>query len=122
MRILHALHDYLPDQVAGIEVYTNRVAHEQARAHDVGILFARMDPSRPTGFVESSREGAVSLYGLVQNRRWLRFAQDLARPGDPPRDRLGARRLRAGRRTRAAPDEPRTGPAGVRPASRGSRW
>ncbi len=75
MRILHVVHDYLPEQVAGVEVYTNRVATRQASRGDVGILFARLDPTRPTGDAERHCEGDVRLYAVVQNRDWMRFEQ-----------------------------------------------
>jgi len=77
MRILHTLHDYLPDQVAGVEVYTNRLAHRQAVETDntVAILFATIDPARPTGSYKVAREGDVDLFPVVQNRDWRRFEQ-----------------------------------------------
>ena len=75
MRILHVVHDYLPDQVAGVEVYTNRVAGRQSENHDVGILFARIDPRRATGEVERSVDGKLRLFALTQNRSWSRFEQ-----------------------------------------------
>ncbi|MBB82989.1 MAG: hypothetical protein CL931_04170 [Deltaproteobacteria bacterium] len=84
MRILHALHDYLPEQVAGIEVYTNRVAHDQARQHEVGILFARLGASASAGDVETSVEGAVSLFALAQDRRWHRFERTWLDPRVEP--------------------------------------
>ena len=75
MRILHALHDYLPEQVAGIEVYTNRVAHDQARRHEVGILFAALSTGEETGALEASSEDRVRLFAVTQHRRWRRFEQ-----------------------------------------------
>lgn len=75
MRILHALHDYLPDQVAGVEVYTNRLALDQSRRHEVGVLHACVRPHRPTGEVRRTIDGPLTLFGVVQNRRWTRFEQ-----------------------------------------------
>lgn len=80
MRILHVVHDYLPEQVAGVEVYTNRIATRQARRSDVGILFARLDPTRATGRVDRRDEAGVRLYAVVQNRDWTRFEQTWSDP------------------------------------------
>jgi glycosyltransferase involved in cell wall biosynthesis len=75
MRILHSVHDYLPEQVAGVEVYTSRIAHRQSQDHEVGLLFAVLAPDRPDASVEIGREARVETFGLVQNRRWSRFEQ-----------------------------------------------
>lgn len=83
MRILHAVHDYLPDQVAGVEVYTNRLSAGQAQRAasepgSVGVLYAAMDSEQRTGDFESSVDasnGVVQLYRLIQNRDWTRFVQ-----------------------------------------------
>ena len=80
MRILHVVHDYLPEQVAGVEVYTNRIAARQARRDDVGVLFARLDPTRATGSADRRDEAGVRLYAVVQNRDWTRFEQTWSDP------------------------------------------
>ena len=73
MKVLHCLHDYLPEQVAGVEVYTNRLARRQAREHRVGLLFAELDPGRRTGDVIWGRDGEIETFSLAQNQRWARF-------------------------------------------------
>jgi len=42
MRILHVVHQYLPDQVGGTELYTHWIAHHLAqRGHQVDIFYRR---------------------------------------------------------------------------------
>jgi len=47
MRILYVVHQFLPKNVAGTEVYTHRLIRQMQRDHDVHLLFAEIDPQRP---------------------------------------------------------------------------
>lgn len=61
MRILHVVHQYLPEHVAGTELYTQMVAEAQAAAgHAVAILA----PTARTGHSvdHPSEEGGVAVY------------------------------------------------------------
>ena len=45
MRVLHAIHDFLPRHRAGSEIYAFELAREQSARHDVFVLAAEYDPA-----------------------------------------------------------------------------
>jgi glycosyltransferase involved in cell wall biosynthesis len=49
MRILHAIHDFLPRHRAGSEIYAFHLCRELARGHVVHVVAAEYDPARPHG-------------------------------------------------------------------------
>ncbi len=53
MRILHAIHDFLPAHAAGSEIYAYELAREQqTRGHQAHLLCAEYDPSRQHGSLD----------------------------------------------------------------------
>lgn len=67
MRILHVVHQYVPDHVAGTELYTQMVARRQAEAgHEVAVFapLNRRDAGR-----EPSVEDGVRVYRAVAGAR-----------------------------------------------------
>jgi ABC-type branched-subunit amino acid transport system ATPase component len=46
MRILHAIHDFLPRHAAGSEIYAFHLCRQLARRHDVRVLVAEHDSAR----------------------------------------------------------------------------
>lgn len=84
MRILHAVHDYLPQQVGGVEVYTNRLAQRQTQRDHVGVLFAELDPRSRTGALRCGHDGDVETFSLVQNQVWARFERTWRDPAMAP--------------------------------------
>ncbi|OQX65105.1 MAG: hypothetical protein B5M51_01705 [Anaerolinea sp. 4484_236] len=80
MRILHLLHQYLPDYVGGTELYTQAIAQGLAkRGHQVGIFYRRS--AQGVG-VSARTEGAVRVWaawdGVVtpQRRFWATFRRE----------------------------------------------
>jgi glycosyltransferase involved in cell wall biosynthesis len=60
MRLLHAIHDFLPRHRAGSEIYAFELARELSRRADVFMLAAEYDPSVPHGTIRwRSYEGLV---------------------------------------------------------------
>ena len=49
MRLLHAIHDFLPRHRAGSEIYALRLCQELAKRHSVVVLCAEYDPGRQHG-------------------------------------------------------------------------
>ena len=49
MRVLHAIHDFLPRHRAGSEIYACELARQQRTAHDVFVLAAEYDPTTAHG-------------------------------------------------------------------------
>ena len=50
MRILHAIHDFLPRHRAGSEIYAFELARELSRRAEVSVLAAESDPAVPGPF------------------------------------------------------------------------
>jgi len=51
LRILHAIHDFLPRHQAGSEIYALELARQQSARHHVTVLCADYDPARRHGHV-----------------------------------------------------------------------
>ncbi len=73
MRVLYAIHDFLPRHRAGSEIYAFELARELSRRADVFILAAEYDPSVPHGTIRwRSYEGLVVIE-VVNNWQFSRF-------------------------------------------------
>ena len=73
MRVLHAIHDFLPRHRAGSEIYAFELARELSRRADVFVLAAEYDPSVPHGTIRwRSYEGLVVIE-IVNNWQFRRF-------------------------------------------------
>lgn len=73
MRVLHAIHDFLPRHRAGSEIYAFELARQLSRRADVFILAAEYDPSVPQGTIRwRSHEGLVVIE-IVNNWQFRQF-------------------------------------------------
>ncbi|HTH00149.1 MAG TPA: glycosyltransferase family 4 protein [Vicinamibacterales bacterium] len=73
MRVLHAIHDFLPRHRAGSEIYAFELAQELSRRADVFVLAAEYDPSVPHGTIRwRSHEGLV-VVEIVNNWEFRNF-------------------------------------------------
>jgi glycosyltransferase involved in cell wall biosynthesis len=79
LRVLHAIHDFLPRHRAGSEIYAFELGRELSRLHDVTILCADYDPSRAHGFVDWRLHGGLPVAEIVNNWVTSSFA-DTYRP------------------------------------------
>ncbi|HEX7088480.1 MAG TPA: glycosyltransferase [Vicinamibacterales bacterium] len=75
LRVLHAIHDYLPRHAAGSEIYAAGLAAALARRglHSA-VLCAEFDPARPHGALSWRTHAGVPVVELINNWR----AADLA--------------------------------------------
>ena len=79
MRILHAIHDFLPRHTAGSELYVATLARAQSVSHDVTILCAEFDPARTHGQVTWRTHDDLPVVEIVNN--WaVRTFEDTYRP------------------------------------------
>lgn len=69
MRILHAIHDFLPRHRAGSELYAYELCRALAAAHDVTMLCAEYDPLRPHGHITWRVHGGLPVAEIVNN--WI---------------------------------------------------
>jgi glycosyltransferase involved in cell wall biosynthesis len=80
MRILHLLHDFLPNHVAGVEVYTDHLARRQAREHAVALLFSEVVPEAPDFTLRRGWREGVRTYEIANNQRQRRFEETYRSP------------------------------------------
>jgi glycosyltransferase involved in cell wall biosynthesis len=67
LRILHAIHDFLPRHRAGSEIYAFELCRELASRHDVTILCGEYDPVRRHGEVAWRVYDGLPVVELVNN-------------------------------------------------------
>ena len=80
MRILHAIHDFLPRHQAGSEIYAFELGRESARRHDVTVLCADFDPTRPHGHVSWRLVQGLPVVEVVNNWVCESFAETYRPP------------------------------------------
>ena len=79
MRILHAIHDFLPRHHAGSEIYAFELCRAQAAGHHVTVLCGEYDPSRRHGQVTWRVHKGLPVVELVNNQVCASF-EDTYRP------------------------------------------
>jgi glycosyltransferase involved in cell wall biosynthesis len=67
LRILHAIHDFLPRHQAGSEIYALELGRAQATRHHVTILCADYDPTRRHGHVTWRAHAGLPVVELANN-------------------------------------------------------
>lgn len=67
LRVLHAIHDFLPRHRAGSEFYARDLCRELIQRHHVTLLAAEYDPARRHGHVTWRVESGLPVVELVNN-------------------------------------------------------
>ena len=80
MRILHAIHDFLPRHRAGSEIYAYQLAREQSSRHDVFVVAAEYDPSTPHGTLRWRMYDGITVIELVNNWEFRGFSESYSSP------------------------------------------
>lgn len=80
MRILHAIHDFLPRHRAGSEIYAFELASAQCARHDVFILSAEYEPATAHGTLRWRRFGGLPVVEIVNNWEFERFDETYSSP------------------------------------------
>ena len=73
MRVLHAIHDFLPRHRAGSEIYACELARQQRKRHDVFVLAAEYDPATAHGTLRWREYDGLTVIELVNNWEFGRF-------------------------------------------------
>lgn len=91
-RILHAIHDFLPRHRAGSEVYVAQLCRALAARHDVWVLCAECDPSRPHGSLTWRVHDGLPIVELVNTWAFDSFEETYRSPriSEPLRHVLNA--------------------------------
>lgn len=80
MRILHAIHDFLPSHQAGSEIYVFELGRELASRHHVSVLCAAHDPSRRHGHVEWRVHHGLPVIEITNNWQCASFEETYRPP------------------------------------------
>ena len=67
LRILHAIHDFLPRHAAGSEIYAFHLCRELTSRHHVHVLAAEYDPARPHGSIAWRAHEGLPVIEIVNN-------------------------------------------------------
>jgi glycosyltransferase involved in cell wall biosynthesis len=80
LRVLHAIHDFLPRHQAGSEIYAASLCRALASTHHVTVLCAEFDPARPHGSVAWRLHDGLPVAEVVNNWAFRGF-EETYRPG-----------------------------------------
>ncbi len=81
LRILHAMHDFLPQSQAGSEIYAYDLCRAQLdRGHHVTLVCAAFNPQRTHGSVEWRVVNGIPVVELTNNWHCLRFEDTYRAP------------------------------------------
>lgn len=80
LRVLHAIHDFLPRHAAGSEIYAAELARELAKRHDVFVLAAEYDPATAHGTLRWKTVRGLPVVELVNNWEFERVEESYSSP------------------------------------------
>jgi glycosyltransferase involved in cell wall biosynthesis len=80
LRILHAIHDFLPRHRAGSELYAYDLASAQAASHDVWVLAAEYEPTMPHGALRWRAYEQLPVIELINNWAFRTFDETYESP------------------------------------------
>lgn len=80
MRILQVVHDFLPNHVAGVEVYTDSLSRFLSYDHDVAILFSDVAHDVPNYSIRRGDHHGIATYEIINNYTINRFEQTYVNP------------------------------------------
>ncbi len=75
MRILQVVHDFLPNHVAGVEVYTDQLSRRLAERHQVAILHSEVIPEAENYSLRRGEVHGISTFEVVNNHHYGDFVQ-----------------------------------------------
>ncbi len=80
LRVLHAIHDFLPRHQAGSEIYAFELARAQSVRHDVFVLAAEYDPAAVHGTLRWRAHDGLPVVEIVNNWECREFAHSYQSP------------------------------------------
>jgi glycosyltransferase involved in cell wall biosynthesis len=80
MRVLHAIHDFVPRHRAGSEIYACELARQQSGRHDVFVVAAEYDPSTAHGTLRWRTHDGLTVVELVNNWEFRGFSETYSSP------------------------------------------
>jgi glycosyltransferase involved in cell wall biosynthesis len=80
LRLLHAIHDFLPRHRAGSEIYACDLARELSKRHDLFVVTAEYDPATPHGTIRWRTHEGLTVIEIVNNWEFDDFEQTYSSP------------------------------------------
>ena len=80
MRVLHAIHDFLPRHRAGSEIYALHLCRQLADRHDISVVCADYDPGRRHGHVTWRLYDGLPVIEITNNWRCESFRETYQSP------------------------------------------
>jgi glycosyltransferase involved in cell wall biosynthesis len=80
LRLLHAIHDFLPRHRAGSEIYAYELTRELSKRHDVFVLTAEYDPAAAHGTIRWRMHEGIPVIEVVNNWEFADFAETYSSP------------------------------------------
>ena len=80
LRVLHAIHDFLPRHRAGSEIYAAQLCRELAARHHVTVVCADYDPARPHGQLTWRLHDSLPVVEITNNWVCATFADTYRSP------------------------------------------
>jgi glycosyltransferase involved in cell wall biosynthesis len=80
VRVLHAIHDFLPRHRAGSEIYALHLCRELAERHDVTVLCADYNPGQRHGHVTWRMYDGLPVIEITNNWRCASFRETYQSP------------------------------------------
>jgi glycosyltransferase involved in cell wall biosynthesis len=80
LRLLHAIHDFLPRHRAGSEIYACELSRELAKRHDVFVVTAEYDPSVAHGTIRWRAYEGLPVIEIVNNWEFGGFDETYSSP------------------------------------------
>jgi glycosyltransferase involved in cell wall biosynthesis len=80
MRVLHAIHDFLPRHRAGSELYADALCREQRCRHEVAVLCAEYDPALPHATVVERHHEGLPVFEIVNRWEFGSFVESYGSP------------------------------------------
>lgn len=80
LRLLHAIHDFLPRHQAGSEIYVFELTHELSKRHDVFVVTAEYDPSTPHGTIRWRSHEGLPVIEVMNNWEFDDFDDTYSSP------------------------------------------
>jgi glycosyltransferase involved in cell wall biosynthesis len=80
VRVLHAIHDFLPRHRAGSEIYALHLCRQLADRHDISVLCADYDPGRRHGLITWRLYDGLPVIEITNNWRCASFRETYQSP------------------------------------------
>ena len=80
MKILQVVHDFLPNHLAGVEIYTDAISRQLMDGNTIAILYSEVVPEASNYSLRRRRHGQIETFELVNNHHFESFDETYSHP------------------------------------------